>query len=145
MTQRASVVFILIAALVLAGCRLDTTPQDVGHFSSNRAAVKDNADYTGTFILYHDDMDQKVGAIVTSVHLNKGEAFGFEFDAQQQPLAIAGTQKVALTAGRYRWEMTPDEGQIDWDKTNGVIVTVVVFTVVVAVSTISVLFATKQI
>ena len=144
MTQRASVVSIMIAALILTGCQLDTTPHDVVHFSSNHAAIKDNADCSGLFVLYHDDQDQSVGPIVTSVHLDKGEPYGFELDNQQVPSALAGKQHIPLMPGRYRWEMTPDAGQVDWDKTGGVVVTVVLFTVIVTVSVVSVLFATKQ-
>jgi hypothetical protein len=142
-TNRLTVVFIMIASLLLAGCQISTAPQDVGHFSSNRTAVKDNADYNGTFFLYHDDDDSTTGPALATAHLKKGDIYGFEFDAQQVPYAIAGNQRTQLTPGRYRWEMTPDAGQIDWDKTNAVVVTVVLITVAIA-ATVVIIIVTKN-
>jgi hypothetical protein len=132
MTHRLPVVLTMVAGLLLAGCQLDTTPQDVANYASNREAVKDTADYNGTFVLYRDDQPDKELPAITSTHLGKGAIYGFEVDAQQTPYAVAGQQRVQLTPGRYRWEMRPDAGQIDWNKTNAVVVTVVVFTVAVA-------------
>jgi len=136
MIHRPTVVFTMIAALILAGCQIDTTPQDVAHFSSNRTATKDNAACDGTFLLYHDDVDNAVTAPLVTVHLKKGDVFGFEFDGHQVPFAMAGTQRVQLTAGRYRWEMRPDAGQVDWDKTGTVVLEVVVITALVAATVV---------
>jgi len=134
----------MIAALLLAGCQIDTAPQDVAHFSSNRAAVKDTADYNGNFVLYRDDQDNTVGPILTAIHLQKGEVYGFEFDDHQVPHAIAGSKRIELTAGRYRWEMTPDAGQVDWQKTNALVLDVVLITVLVAVSVVAIVVSAKQ-
>ena len=131
MMHRPIVALTLIAALILAGCQLDTTPEDVAHFSSNRTATKDNAACNATFVLYHDDVDNVATEPLATVHLKKDEVFGFEFDEHQTPLAIAGTQHVQLTAGRYRWEMRPDRGQVDWDKTGIVVLEVAVITALV--------------
>jgi hypothetical protein len=125
MPQRSTVVYVMIASLILAGCQVSTAPQDVANFSSNRAAVQYTADYNGLYTLYRDDSDVSAGPIVTTAHLNKGETIGFDFDGQHIPYAIAGKQRTELTPGRYRWEMTPDAGQIDWDKTNSTAVVVV--------------------
>jgi hypothetical protein len=119
----------MIASLLLAGCQIDTTPQDVAKFSSNRAAVKDTADYHGTFVLYRDDVDNTAQPVITSKHLDKGDIYGFELDEHQVPFAVAGKDRIQLTSGRYRWEMRPDPGQVDWQKTNAIIVNVVIFTV----------------
>ena len=144
MKRSRVVVTTMIIALILAGCQIDTAPQDMAHFSSNRAAVKDSADYSGNFILYRDDSDTAVGAMLLTAHLTRGEIYGFEFNQDQVPVAIAGLQKMELTPGKYRWEMTPDAGQINWDKTNAVVITVVLFTVIIAATAVTLILAKKN-
>jgi hypothetical protein len=141
MTSRYCVILVMISALILAGCQADTTPLDVANFSTNRAATQDNAAYSGMFSLYGDDSDKVTGPLLMSVHLNKGDVFGFEIDADHAPNAVAGKLKLQLQAGRYRWQMTADQGQVDWQKTNSIVLEVVIATAVVALAVVSTIVA----
>ncbi len=135
----------MTTGLILGGCQVETRPLDVAHFSTNRAATKDVTDYSGTYVLYGDDNAAAVGPVLSSVHLTAGQTLGFEVGRDNVPYAVAGTQRIQLSSGRYRWEMTPDKGQVDWNRTNVMIVEVVVATVVVVVAVVSTLVATKAI
>ena len=141
--QRWPVIVVMIAGLLLTGCQVDMRPQDVSHFSTNRAATKDLALYKGTYSLYRDDNDQTVGPLLMSRHLDKGETVGFDIDTNGVPFAIAGHDRLQLEAGRYRWAMAPDAGEIDWDKTNTLIIEVLVGTAVGALIVVTAIVAAK--
>jgi hypothetical protein len=141
MTSRYCVILVMISALILAGCQVDTTPLDVANFSTNRAATQDNAAYNGMFSLFGDDSDKVMGPLLMSVHLNKGEVFGFEISADHVPYAIAGKHKLQLQSGRYRWQMAADAGQVDWQSTNTIVLEVVIATAVVALAVVSTIVA----
>ncbi len=136
---------LMICGLVLTGCQVNTRPQDVSHFSTNRAAPSEMTLYAGTYTLYTDDDPEKVGSVLMSVHLKVGETIGFEIDQTQTPVAVAGSHRLALTTGRYRWEMKPDAGQVDWNQTNIIAAQVAVGAVVVTIAIIGTLFAVKAI
>jgi len=133
MLHRSFLIFFMISGLILGGCQVQTTPQDVGHFFTSRTATKDVAPYNGTFRLFGDDV-AGVGPLLMTVQLKSGETVGFEVDDKNVPYAIAGQQRLKLAEGRYRWEMTPDAGQVDWDKTNVLVIEVVVAVVVVVLA-----------
>jgi hypothetical protein len=141
--QRWTVIFTMIAGILLAGCQVETQPQDVSHFSTNRAATEDIAAYDGTYSLYRDDTDQTAGPLLMSRHLKKGETVGFEIDSSKVPFAVAGHDRLQLDTGRYRWAMEPDAGQTDWDKTNIFVVEVVVGAAVVALIVVTAIVAAK--
>jgi hypothetical protein len=140
---RPTVIGLMICALLLSGCRVDTEPQDVEHFSTNRAAEEDPAAYDGTYILYGDET-AIVGPVLMKVHLKAGETVGFEMGQNHVPYAVAGPNRLKLSPGHYRWEMNPDPGQVDWDKTNVVIIEVVVATVVVAAAVVTAIVVSKH-
>jgi hypothetical protein len=141
--KRAMLVGVMIFGMVLAGCQVNQDPQDVSHFSTNRAAPSGTTEYSGSYTLYTDDDTQKAGKVLMSVHLNKGETIGFEIDQSQTPSAVAGSHRLALTTGRYRWEMKPDAGQVDWNQTNVLIIEVAVGAIVVISAVVGTLFAAK--
>jgi hypothetical protein len=143
MVHRSSLILIMIAALVLAGCQVETRPIDVANFSTNRAPTQLTAAYDGTYVLYNDDSDTTVGPILMTTRLKQGETLGFEIDSDHLPYATAGKDRLQLQPGRYRWQMTPDKGQTDWGKTNTVVIEVVVATAVVALIAVSAIVATK--
>jgi hypothetical protein len=143
MTHRPLIISILIAGLFLAGCQVDLQPQDVSHFSTNRAATKEIAAYNGNYSLYRDDTDQVAGPLLMSRHLNKGETVGFDIDANHVPFAVAGKDRLQLDTGRYRWAMKPDPGQTDWDKSNTLIIEVVVGTAVAVLIVVAAIVAAK--
>ncbi len=133
---------LMISALILSGCRVSTEPQDVEHFATNRAASEDPAPYNGMFILYGDE-SATVGPVLMKARLKAGQMVGFEIDRGHVPFAVAGRDRMQLPPGHYRWEMTPDAGQTDWDKTNIVLIEVAVATAVVAVAVVTTIFVTK--
>jgi hypothetical protein len=143
--KRAMMVGLMIFGLVLTGCQVNTRPQDVYHFSTNRAATSGAAEYAGSYTLYADDDPEKVGKVLMSVHLKLGEVVGFEIDQTQTPTAVAGSNHLALTSGRYRWEMKPDAGQVDWGQTKIIAAQVAVGAVVVTIAIIGTLIAVKVI
>jgi hypothetical protein len=68
---------------------------------------------------------------------------GFTIDADHVPYAIAGKQKLQLQSGRYRWQMTADAGQVDWPKTNTIVLEVVVATAVIVLAVVTTIVAVK--
>jgi hypothetical protein len=143
MVRRSCVVFVTIAGLMLAGCAVDTTPIDVANFSTNRAATQAKAAYAGRYVLLDDNSDKVVGPILMTERLNQGDAFGFEIDANHVPYAFAVNDRLALKPGRYRWQMAPDAGQTDWNKTNTMTVEVIVGAAVVALLAVSTVAAVR--
>jgi hypothetical protein len=136
---------LMVCGLILTGCQVNTNSQDVSHFSTNRAATIGKAAYAGTYTLFTDEYAAKGDTVLLSVHLVPGETIGFEIDPTQKPFAVAGANRMPLTAGRYRWEMKPDPGQVDWNQTNVMIVEVVVATAVVTLAVVGTLIAVKAI
>lgn len=135
----------MIGGLILAGCQVDLRPQDAGNFSTNRAATKGTAEYAGTYVLYDDNNPGRAEAVLMTVHLKTGDVVGFEVDNNQVPYAIAGQQRMQLAVGRYRWEMTPDAGQVDWNKTTVIVVEVTLGVAVVVLAVIGTLAAVRAI
>jgi hypothetical protein len=140
--KRTMLILFMASGLILGGCQIDTAPMDVEHFSTNRAATKDKAEYNGTYTLYGDDDAAVIGPKLMTADLKIGDEVGFEVGSDQQPYAIAGQQRLKLTSGRYRWEMTPAKGQTDWNRTNGLVVEIVVATAVIVIAVVSTLAAT---
>jgi hypothetical protein len=143
MKQSSCVVFLLIAGLILTGCNVDTQPMDVANFSTNRAATQLPAAYNGTYILFGDDSDKVTGPVLLTERLKQGDHFGFDVNADHAPYAFAGKDQLLLKPGRYRWQMTPDAGQTDWNKTNTVTIEVIVGSAVVALLVVSTIIAVK--
>ena len=141
MSNRSSFISLMIVSLLLAGCHVDTQPVDVANFTTTRAPTQDHALYDGTFALFNDDKDNTIGPILLSAHLKKGEAFGFETDQTHVPFAFAGSSRIQLPSGRYRWQMTPDRGQTDWGTSNVLAVEVAVGAVAVVLIAIPVVIA----
>jgi len=140
--KRMLLILFMVSGLVLGGCQLDTAPIDVAHFSTNRAPAIDKVEYSGTFTLYGDEDAAVVGPVLMTVKLKPGDVIGFEVGPDQSPYAVAGQHRLKLGSGRYRWEMVPDPGQVDWNKTNVLIVEIVVATAVVIIGVVSTLAAT---
>jgi hypothetical protein len=127
----------MIAGLLAAGCRMDTRPRDISNFSTNRAApMEDVTPFNGTYSLYGDDSDTAVGPLLMKRVLKQGEAIGFEFDDNHVPFAVAGSQRMQLNPGRYRWQMEVTPGEVDWEKTNTLVVEVVIASVAVGAGVI---------
>jgi hypothetical protein len=94
------------------------------------------------YILYGDE-SATVGPVLMRVRLKAHEIVGFEFDPGHVPVAVAGHERLKLQPGHYRWEMNPDAGQKDWDKTGVVLIEVAVATVVVAVAVVTTIIVTR--
>jgi hypothetical protein len=140
--KRLMLILFMASGLILGGCEVPVTPMDVGYFSTNRAPTRDKAQYAGTYRLFGDDDASVVGPVLMTVELKPGDVIGFEVGADQSPYAIAGSHRLKLAPGRYRWEMTPASGQTDWNKTNVLVVEIVVATAVVIIAVFSTLAAT---
>ena len=135
MPQRASfavVVPLLCAAVLLAGCRVDTQPQTVVRHVPEKSVALREAGYDGEYRLFVARQSGRYkplepqGEPIATHRLSRGQPLGFSRSIGGHDLtAVAGDEHVVLEPGQsYVWQMSATAGQIDRFKTVLLIVTI---------------------
>jgi hypothetical protein len=122
------IVTLLTIVALITGCQTPTHERAFMTLGPTEAPATKAVRYSGQYRLYanppRSPTTQNATPLVDT-RLGKGELLGFALSDSGNLLAIIrGEQKPLANTGSYTWTMQPDPGQIDPDRTVGLIVAV---------------------